>query len=145
VAKRYFTPRGRLLQAITKTLIAAYRVTGGRVGGRLRGKPGILLTTTGRRSGERRTVHLPYLADGRDMLVVASWAGNQRNPAWYLNLVANPTVTVEAGRERFEALATPIPDDERDAVWAKVVADAPWYAEYQRQVDRKIPVVRLSR
>lgn len=143
-AKRYrFTPRGRLLTVITKSLIVAYRWTGGVVGGRLRGLPGILLTTTGRRSGARRTVHLPAIADGGDLLVVASFAGNERNPAWYLNLAAQPRVEVQRGRRTFAATAVPVVAEERERLWARIVEIAPYYADYQRRTSRLIPVVRI--
>ena len=143
-AKRYrFTPRGRLLTVITKSLIVAYRATGGLVGGRLRGLPGILLTTTGRRSGARRTVHLPTIVDGADLLVVASFAGNERHPAWYLNLVAHPRVEVQRGRRTFAATASPVEGEERERLWARIVEIAPYYADYQRGLTRLIPVVRL--
>lgn len=143
-AKRYrFTPRGRLLTVITKALIVAYRATGGIVGGRLRGLPGILLTTTGRRSGARRTVHLPAIVDGADLLVVASFAGSERHPAWYLNLVAQPRVEVQRGRRPFAATATPVEGQERERIWARIVDVCPWYADYQQGISRLIPVVRL--
>lgn len=142
--KRYrFTPRGRLLTIITRSLIVAYRVTGGVVGGRLRGLPGILLTTTGRRSGARRTVHLPTIVDGTELLVVASFAGNERHPAWYLNLVAEPRVEVQRGRRTFAATATPVEGEERERLWGRIVAIAPYYADYQRGITRLIPIVRL--
>jgi deazaflavin-dependent oxidoreductase (nitroreductase family) len=143
--KGWFTPKGRLLKLITVTLIASYRLTGGLIGGRLRGLPGILLTTMGRRSGEPRTVHLPYVADGADMVVVASFAGGPRNPAWFLNLVSNPDVTIQSRRQVFTARAVPVPDDERATLWAKVTGVAPWYAEYAKATARQIPLVRIQR
>jgi len=140
-----FTPRGRLLALITATLIRAYRLTDGRVGGRLRGMPGILVTTTGRKTGQPRTVHLPYLPDGGDMILVASFAGGPHNPAWYHNLVADPDVTVQDHREIFPARAAPVPDEQRAQLWARLVARAPWYTGYQARTDRLIPLVRVTR
>lgn len=143
--KRWWTPKGRLLTVITRTLIVAYKATGGLVGARMRGLPGILLTTTGRRSGEPRTVHLPYIPDGDTMIVVASFAGGPRNPAWFHNLVADPTVTVRFKRDVFTARATRITGDELAPAWALVAREGPWYVGYQEGTDREIPLVRLDR
>lgn len=143
--KNWWTPKGRLLTVITRTLIVTYKATGGLVGARMRGLPGILLTTTGRRSGEPRTVHLPYIPDGDDMIVVASFAGGPRNPAWFHNLVADPTVTVRYKRDIFTAEATRITGDDLEPAWALVAHEGPWYVGYQEGTDREIPLVRLRR
>lgn len=143
--KRWITPRGRLLTVITRTLIVTYRATGGLIGARMRGLPGILLTTTGRRSGEPRVVHLPYIADGDDMIVVASFAGGPRNPAWFHNLVAEPTVIVQHRRDVFTADAARIIGDELAPAWALVAEHGPWYVGYQEGTEREIPLVRLRR
>lgn len=141
---RYFTPRGMLLRWITSAHRGLYRVTGGRLGASSRGKPTLLLTTRGRRSGQEHTVPLPYLADGDRMVVIASFAGNAKHPAWYLNLVANPDVTVQYRDKVFPARATPARGDERSALWARIISDMPWYEDYQRQTEREIPVVALT-
>ena len=143
--KHWITPRGKLLTVITRTLIVAYRATGGLVGARMRGLPGILLTTTGARSGQPRVVHLPYIPDGDDMIVVASFAGGPRNPAWFHNLVAHPVVTVQYQRDVFEADAQRIAGDALAPAWALVAEAGPWYVGYQDQTDRDIPLVRLRR
>jgi deazaflavin-dependent oxidoreductase (nitroreductase family) len=143
--KHWFTPTGRLLTVITRTLIVSYRATGGLVGAKMRGLPGILLTTTGRRSGQPRVVHLPYIPDGDDMIVVASFAGGPRNPAWYHNLVAEPTVIVQYKRDVFAAHATRISGDQLAPAWALVAEKGPWYVGYQEGTDRDIPLVRLRR
>ena len=144
-AKHWFTPTGRLLALITRTLIVSYRATGGLVGARMRGLPGILLTTRGRRSGEPRTVHLPYIPDGDDMIVVASFAGGPRNPAWFHNLVADPVVAVRYKRAVFAADAVSLSGDELAAAWLLVAEHGPWYVGYQEGTDREIPLVRLRR
>jgi deazaflavin-dependent oxidoreductase (nitroreductase family) len=143
--KHWITPRGKLLTVITRTLIVTYRATGGLVGARMRGLPGILLTTTGAKSGQPRVVHLPYIPDGDDMVVVASFAGGPRNPAWYHNLVAHPVVTVQYKRDVFEADAARITGDELAAAWDLVAERGPWYVGYQEGTDRDIPLVRLRR
>jgi deazaflavin-dependent oxidoreductase (nitroreductase family) len=143
--KHWITPKGKLLTAITRTLIVAYRATGGLVGAKMRGLPGILLTTTGARSGQLRVVHLPYIPDGDDMIVVASFAGGPRNPAWYHNLVAHPVVTVQYKRDVFEADAARITGEDLSSAWALVAEKGPWYVGYQEGTDREIPLVRLRR
>jgi deazaflavin-dependent oxidoreductase (nitroreductase family) len=143
--KHWITPRGKLLTVITRTLIVSYRATGGLIGAKMRGLPGILLTTTGARSGTPRVVHLPYIPEGDDMIVVASFAGGPRNPAWYHNLVAHPIVTVQHKRDVFEADAAPITGDDLAPAWALVAEQGPWYVGYQEGTDRDIPLVRLRR
>jgi deazaflavin-dependent oxidoreductase (nitroreductase family) len=143
--KHWITPRGKLLTVITRTLIVSYRATGGLVGAKMRGLPGILLTTTGAKSGQPRVVHLPYIPEGDHMIVVASFAGGPRNPAWYHNLVANPIVTVQYRRDLFEADAERIAGDDLSAAWELVATRGPWYVGYQEGTDRDIPLVRLRR
>lgn len=144
-AKNWWTPKGRLLTFITRTLIVLYRLTGGVIGGKMRGLPGILLTTTGAKSGEPRVVHLPYIPDGDDLIVVASFGGGPKNPAWFHNLTAHPVVTVQSRREVFEADAHRLAGDELAAAWVLVAERGPWYVEYQEGTDREIPIVRLRR
>lgn len=144
--KHWWTPKGRLLTVITRTLIGCYRLTGGLIGARMRGLPGILLTTTGAKSGQPRTVHLPAIPDGDDLIVVASFAGGARNPAWYHNLVAHPVVTVQHQRDRYPADATRITDKaELERAWRLLADRGPWYVGYQQGTERAIPVIRLRR
>jgi deazaflavin-dependent oxidoreductase (nitroreductase family) len=144
--KHWWTPTGKLLTVITRTLIALYRLTGGLIGSKMRGLPGILLTTTGARSGQPRTVHLPAIPDDDDLIVVASFAGGARNPAWYFNLVAHPVVTVQLRRDRYEADATRITaTDELAAAWDLLAEQGPWYVGYQQGTERAIPIIRLRR
>ena len=82
-----------------------YRVSGGRVMGKMGPAPVLLLTTTGRKSGRRRTVPLLYLKDAEKIVIVASLGGAPRHPAWYLNLEANPAVELQIGKQRFAAEA----------------------------------------
>src|SRR5262245_62487452 len=89
-----------LLALVTWVHSAIYRLSGGRVGGRLSGMPMLLLTTRGRRSGRERTLPLLYVADEKGWVVVASNAGDDRHPAWWLNLRARPEARVQVGRER---------------------------------------------
>ena len=126
-------------------IIEEFRANEGRVGGSFQGAPMLLLTTTGRRTGERRTNPMMYLADGDRLLVFASKGGAPTNPDWYHNLVANPEVTVEVGTESYQAHATVLQGDERDRLYAEQSSRYPGFAEYQRNTSRVIPVVALVR
>lgn len=123
--------------------VALYRWTSGRVGGRTGSARTLLLTTTGRRSGQPRTVPVNYFEDGPDLFIVASNSGSDHSPAWYRNLSANPQVEVQRGRlhERFTAATASA--EERARLWPRFVARAPLYARYQRQTTREIPLVLL--
>ena len=126
-------------------IIEEFRANQGRVGGSFQGAPMLLLTTTGRRTGERRTNPMMYLADGDRLLVFASKGGAPTNPDWYHNLVTNPEVTVEVGTESYQAHATALQGDERDRLYAEQSSRYPGFAEYQRNTSRVIPVVALVR
>src|SRR5262245_60808866 len=109
-----------------------YRLTGGSVGGRfMRGAPVLLLITIGRKSGEKRTAPLLYIKEGNDYVIVASKGGMSKHPLWYLNIEANPEVEIEIGRDRFKAHARRASDDEKRALWPKLVAMYPDYNDYQ--------------
>jgi deazaflavin-dependent oxidoreductase (nitroreductase family) len=112
-----------LLRRLSALNAWVYRLSGGRLLSRLRpGAPVCLLTTIGRKSGQRRTVPLWYLADGNDLIVVGSQGGAPVHPAWYLNLTAEPMAEVEIGRRRFPVAARRLDDDEVTAVWPRVLA-----------------------
>jgi deazaflavin-dependent oxidoreductase (nitroreductase family) len=126
-------------------IIAEFRANDGKVGGPFEGAPVLLLTTTGRRSGQQRVNPMMYLADDGRLLVFASKAGAPTHPDWYLNLVANPEVTVEVGTETFPARAVVLKGEERDQKYAEQARRYPSFAEYQAGTDRVIPVVALLR
>ena len=111
---------------------------------RARGKRHLLLTTTGARSKRRRTLPLTCMIDGEDLYVVASnWGGN-RHPAWWYNVNANSIVSVQFGAERRRMRAHTLSGDDRESIWPRLVDYNPNWQEYQDQVGREIPVVRLS-
>jgi deazaflavin-dependent oxidoreductase (nitroreductase family) len=122
-----------------------YRETGGEEGHDWQGTKALLLTTTGRRTGEPRELALIYGRHGDDYLVVASKGGAPEHPAWYLNLEANPEVEVQVGADRFEATARTATPEERAEMWKTMTAEWPDYEEYQTKTDREIPVVVISR
>ena len=140
--------RRLLVRSATKYLGAVhrllYRASGGRVGGRLWDLPVVLLTTTERRTGKKRTVPLCSLRAGDDTVVIASYGGLDQPPAWWLNLEANPHADLLAGRERRAVTARNAGPDERARLWAEVTARAPGYLEYERRTTREIPVVILQ-
>jgi deazaflavin-dependent oxidoreductase (nitroreductase family) len=125
--------------------VARYRETGGDQGHDWEGTKTLLLTTTGRRSGERREHALIYGRHGDDYLVVASKGGAPQHPAWYLNLEAEPEVELQVGDDRFAATARTATPEEKPELWRIMTAEWPPYDEYQTKTDRDIPVVVLSR
>jgi deazaflavin-dependent oxidoreductase (nitroreductase family) len=125
--------------------IEAFRANEGKVGGMWEGRPLLLLTTTGAKSGQRRTNPVMYLRDGDRLLLFASKGGAPSSPDWYHNLVVHPEVTVEVGNETYEATATVISGQERDRLYAKQAQLYPQFGEYQAKTTRQIPVIALER
>lgn len=125
--------------------IDEFRATGGKISGIFTGKPVLLLTTTGAKTGKQRTNPLMYNTDGDRVLVFASKAGTPTHPDWYHNLVANPEVTVELGTETFKARASVLTGEERDRLYKKQGEEFPQFADYQKKTTRKIPVIALER
>jgi deazaflavin-dependent oxidoreductase (nitroreductase family) len=125
--------------------VARYRETAGEEGHDWQGTKTLLLTTTGRRSGEPRELPLIYGRDGDDYLVVASKGGAPAHPAWYLNLEQDPEVEVQVGAERFKARARTATADERPRMWKTMTTEWPAYDDYQTKTDREIPIVVITR
>jgi deazaflavin-dependent oxidoreductase (nitroreductase family) len=122
-----------------------YVETDGDDGHEWQGTTVLILTTTGRRSGEQRPTPLIYQRHGDDYLVVASKGGSPEPPAWYLNLQADPDVQVQVKGDRFAARARTAQPDEKPELWQTMTAVWPAYDEYQTKTDREIPVVVLER
>ena len=123
----------------------AYRLTGGRLGGKwTHGEPILLMTVVGRKSGRKLTVPLVHLADGDREIVVASKAGMDKHPLWYLNLVSNPDVEVQIGSITRQMRAHTADEAERAHYWPKLVAFNKDFDDYQARAQRVIPVVILS-
>ncbi len=121
-----------------------YRITAGRIGNRLVANDMLLLTTTGRGTGEHHTVPLLYLRDGEAVVVIASYGGRQHHPDWYLNLQAHPTVTVQISGVRTTGTARTMSSEERGRWWPKVVDAYADYDLYQSRTDREIPIVSIE-
>ena len=126
-------------------LIEEFRADRSNNGGAFKARPLLLLTTTGARSGQRRTAPMMYVPDGNRLLVIASNAGAPKHPDWYYNLVAHPQVTVEVGKETYNATAIATEGAERQQLWTRIVGQYPFFAEHQGKVTRQIPVIALER
>lgn len=114
-------------------------------GGSAHGRPMLLLTTTGARTGRPHTAPMMYVPHGDDILVIASNAGAPKHPDWFRNLVAHPRVTVEVEGETYQATAVVPGGGERDRIFAGVVERYPFFADHQAKAGRTIPVVVLRR
>jgi len=125
--------------------VRVYRETGGERGYRWRGTTILLLTTTGRTSGEQRTTPLIHRTDGDRWVVVASKGGAAEHPDWYRNLLADPQATIEVQADSVPVVATSAAGDERARLWSAMTEVWPGYDDYQAKTDREIPVVVLSR
>ena len=125
--------------------VRVYRETAGARGYHWRGTTILLLTTTGRASGESRTTPLIHRVDGDRWVVVASKGGAPDHPAWYKNLQADPRATVEVQGDVVPVVATTAEGEERDRLWESMTEVWPAYDDYQRKTQREIPVVVLSR
>ena len=122
-----------------------YVATDGEEGHKWQGTTALILTTTGRRSGEQRSTPLIYQEHDGAYLVVASKGGADEPPAWYLNLDEQPEVTVQVKADRFDAQARVAGAEEKGEMWTKMTAAWPAYDEYQQKTDREITVVVLER
>ena len=125
-------------------IIDEFRANKGKVSGQFEGAPMLLLTTTGAKSGQARTIPVVYLPDGDRYLVFASKAGAPTNPDWYHNLVANPQVRAEIGTQTVEYTARVAQGEDRDRIWGEQKRDYPGFADYETKTTRQIPVVILD-
>lgn len=136
--------KDRAVRGLNALTTSAYRRSGGRVAGHFRKAPVLLLTTTGRVSGKSRTTPLIYLDDAGRAVVVASYGGDDRTPAWFRNLTVQPEVKVQRGRDHHRMRAQVAGPVEKAELWPRLVALYPDYAVYQRVTTRDIPVVILT-
>jgi deazaflavin-dependent oxidoreductase (nitroreductase family) len=126
-------------------VIHEFRANAGVVGGYFEGKPMVLVTHTGAKSGVERTTPLVCSTDGDRVVIIASMGGAPTNPAWYHNMVANPTVTVELGTDSYTATAVEVTGDERQRLFDQQTAIMPQFADYAAKTTRTIPVLVLER
>ena len=120
-----------------------YRLTGGKIGGHMQGLSVLLLRTTGRKTRKERITPLGYFTQDGDYVITASNAGSGKNPGWFLNLRANPRVTIEVNDRQVEAQAEVATAEKRSALWSRLISLSPAYANYARKTTRQIPLVIL--
>jgi deazaflavin-dependent oxidoreductase (nitroreductase family) len=120
-----------------------YRASKGRIGGTLFGVPTLLLTTTGNKTGKKRTTPLLYARERDDLVVVASVGGRPQHPGWYFNLLKDPKAVVQIKGDVLNVTARVATDAERPALWEKMSALYPGYLEYQKKTTRQIPILLL--
>jgi F420H(2)-dependent quinone reductase len=136
----------RFFNTSTKGHTAIFRLTGGRIGGKMVGGPILLLHHTGAKSGKKRVSPLLYLPDSDRMVIVASKGGYPKHPGWFHNLKANPDTLVELAREgKVRVRAREASPEERETLWPRVVDLYKGYAAYQKSTSREIPLVVLER
>lgn len=128
-----------------RQVIEEFRTNGGKVTGQFAGAPIVLITHQGAKSGRSYTTPLVHTRDGDRIVIVASKGGAPRNPDWYYNLVANPTLTVEVGTEKFQARARVTSGEERERLFNAHANLMPVFNEYKKKTTREIPVVVLER
>lgn len=124
--------------------VAKYEATDGREGGELQGKPCVILWTTGRKTGGVRKSPLMRVKHGDQYAVIASFGGAPNHPVWYLNLAADPRVSLQDGAELHDYVARVVEGPERDEWWQRANEAWPSYDEYQTRTERRIPVVVLD-
>jgi deazaflavin-dependent oxidoreductase (nitroreductase family) len=125
--------------------VKAYRETDGELGYNWRGTTILLLSTTGRATGEERTTPLIHRTDGDAWVVVASKGGAPDHPHWYKNLVANPDATIQVKGDRIPVRARTAEGEERSRLWGLMTDVWPAYDDYRKRTEREIPVVVLER
>lgn len=128
----------------TRAHAAVYRASSGKLAGKMGSNPILLLVTTGRKSGQRRTTPLLYLADGEKLVIVASNGGAPKHPAWFLNLKSNPQAEVQIGEQTLRVRAEEASPEEKRRLWPKLVEMYSGYENYQKKTEREIPLVILQ-
>jgi deazaflavin-dependent oxidoreductase (nitroreductase family) len=136
-------PNRMMMRMVSGTHEFWYRLTGGLIGGSFGHLPVLLLTTTGRKTGKKRTTPLVYLLDGDNIVIIASNGGSDHHPEWWLNLRAEPNAEVQVGGDVKAVVAAKAQGAERERLWREVNELYHGYDEYSRMTDREIPVVVL--
>jgi deazaflavin-dependent oxidoreductase (nitroreductase family) len=132
-------------QAYNEQMISEFRATREQPDGPFPGRPLLLLTTTGAKSGLARTSPLMYVTVDDKLLIIGSNMGGPKHPDWCRNLMANPLVTIEIGKETYEATATVISGAQRAQLWAAITTQFPFFVEHQAKTEREIPVILIER
>jgi deazaflavin-dependent oxidoreductase (nitroreductase family) len=138
-------PDTETINAFNKTITDEFRANGGKVGGPFENGDLLLLTTTGAKSGQSRLSPLAYFRIDGKLIIIGSFAGAPRDPAWVHNLRANPQAHIEVGTDAYDVTAHELPPAERDELFERVSAASPGFAEYQSKTSRIIPLFELQR
>lgn len=138
------TMQRRGTAVVTGAHVRVYRLSRGRIWSSMGGNPLLLLTTTGRKSGVRRTRPVVAIEDGGRYVVCGTYAGSDTTPAWALNLAAEPRATVEVGPRTLQVTATEAEGAEYDRLWAAMVAAMPRYEDYRTKTTRRFPLLVLT-
>ena len=126
------------------TVIEEFRVNEGKVGGQFEGMPLVLVNTIGSKGGQVRTIPLAYLPHDDRVYLVGTGARGEKDPAWVVNLIANPDVTYELGGDPIEGHASLLTGDQRAIAWSRIISIIPGFEDAQREIEREIPVFALE-
>ena len=129
-----------IIRILMRVHILVYRYSKGRLLGSVQGRPVLLLTTTGRKTGRLHTVPLGAVEDGKNYAILASNGGKDWHPNWFLNIMNNSGVIIEVGSSRIRVLAMPVQGSESTRLGLRF----PWLERYNKRTERKIPVVLLK-
>lgn len=136
-------PAAKVVNLLHRSL---FTVTKGKVGGKVMGMEAVVLTTTGRKSGEKRQTMLTApIVDGDKLYLVASWGGGPKHPMWYLNLQADPNVQITRnGTDTKNMVGRILDGEEKAKIWPRITESYKGYAGYQEKTDRDIPVIEFT-
>ena len=123
--------------------VSIYRLSGGKVGGKMGPNAVLLLTTTGRKSRQKRTIPLGYFKDGDNFVITASNGGQPQHPGWYFNLKSEPRAMIEVGKDKLEVIAEQADPEQKNRLWSRLVSIAPQYDQYRGRTNRDIPMMIL--
>ncbi|MAI78761.1 MAG: nitroreductase family deazaflavin-dependent oxidoreductase [Deltaproteobacteria bacterium] len=140
MSEKEFKRLRAFIKPYSKLNVFMYKLTGGRILGTLTGRPVMLVTMKGAKSGKDRTIPLMYVPYKEGVIVVASQGGAPKTPIWFKNIEKNPDVVVQYKKKKMNLRARRVDDTEKAAVWPTCVAHYPEYDDYQKRTDRNIPV-----
>ena len=140
MSEKEFRTLRRFIKPVSHLNVFFYKLTGGRIMGKMRGRPVMLVTMTGAKTGKSRTIPLMYVPYKEGVILVASQGGAPKSPIWYNNVVANPDIVVQYKSRKMNLRARQVDDAEKAAVWPVCVEHYHEYDDYQKRTDRNIPV-----
>ena len=123
--------------------VGMYRMSGGKIGGKMGSSNLLLLTTTGRKSKQQHTTPLGYIKDGDNYVITASNAGQAQHPGWYFNLKSDPHAVIEVGKDKINVTAEQADPEQKKRLWAQLISVAPVYDKYTKNTSRDIPMMIL--